>query len=201
VKIKEYTDPFPYVIIEDLYNKEELKLIWEELDFLCYSHKLLPPNQTGSARLHKLVEAKKNAGVFLEQIYYNPDTSNIMRVSQKIFEYITGDYKKINSWFCQNSNTEGLSTLVSYYENGDYYYPHQDSNLITILNWFFKEPKKFSGGNLYFPDFSIDVKLRNNTTIIFPGMIRHAVEDIRMDEKHHNKKLGRFCISQFLSQK
>jgi len=200
MKIKEYVNPFPYVIIEDLYNKEELISIWEELDFLCYPHKLLPPNQTGTAHITAAVESKKNSGIFLNQLYYNSEISNITKVTEKVFEYLVKDYKKINSWFCQNSDTRTHSTLVSYYENGDYYYPHRDSNLITILNWFFKEPKKFSGGDLYFSDFSIDIKLRNNTTVIFPGMIRHAVEDIRMDEKYRNKKLGRFCISQFVSQ-
>ena len=34
LQAKAYTDPFPHLIIRNFYNEEELKLIWEELNFL-----------------------------------------------------------------------------------------------------------------------------------------------------------------------
>ena len=42
-------DPFPHMIVENFYNDDELKLIWEELDFytkaVSYTHLTLPTNR------------------------------------------------------------------------------------------------------------------------------------------------------------
>ena len=37
-----HTSPFPHVIINNFYNDEELKLIWQELDFYTQPNKLVP---------------------------------------------------------------------------------------------------------------------------------------------------------------
>ena len=37
-----FADPFPHLIIKNFYNKRELKLIWEELDYYTKPDKLLP---------------------------------------------------------------------------------------------------------------------------------------------------------------
>ena len=36
-----YETPFPHLILHNFYNDEELKLIWEELDFYTKPDKLL----------------------------------------------------------------------------------------------------------------------------------------------------------------
>ena len=36
-----YTDPFPHIVIHDFYDDEELKLIWEELNFYTKPGKLV----------------------------------------------------------------------------------------------------------------------------------------------------------------
>ena len=40
-------DPFPHVIIDNFYNEEELKLIWQELDFYTHPNKLVPAKDYG----------------------------------------------------------------------------------------------------------------------------------------------------------
>ena len=40
-------NPFPFLQIENFYSEDELKLIWQELEFLNYPHKLEPPENTG----------------------------------------------------------------------------------------------------------------------------------------------------------
>ena len=47
LQAKAYTDPFPHLIIRNFYNEEELKLIWEELNFLTKPGKLLEPKDFG----------------------------------------------------------------------------------------------------------------------------------------------------------
>ena len=69
-----------------------------------------------------------------------------------------------------------------------------------MLVWFYKEPKKFEGGDLEFPDYETadgipKVEVRNNRILIFPSIIRHAVTTISMKEEDMGKKLGRFCMT------
>ena len=47
LQAKAYTDPFPHLIIRNFYNEEELKLIWEELNFLTKPGKLLEAKDYG----------------------------------------------------------------------------------------------------------------------------------------------------------
>lgn len=193
---------FPYIEIENIYNDEELSLIWEELNFLCYSNKLKDPKDTGSALQYsekgKKIILKKNKAILLEEIYKNREISNLLTVNRKIFTHLIKIFQNSNSWFYKNFESNEDFTLISYYENGDYYKPHKDKCLVTMLTWFFKEPKQFEGGDLIFPDYDKRVEIKNNYTVIFPGMIRHSVEEILMSENNLNKKMGRFCMSQFL---
>ena len=46
--IKNY-DPFPFLEIENMYDDDQLKLIWQELEFLNQSDKFKSPEETGSA--------------------------------------------------------------------------------------------------------------------------------------------------------
>ena len=88
-------------------------------------------------------------------------------------------------------------TQVGYYENNDEYGLHHDHSVVTSLTWLYKEPKKFTGGDLYIGDSEIKIECVNNRTLVFPSMIRHKVNTIHMEEEHLNQRLGRYCISQF----
>ena len=48
MKIKVLKDPFPHVIIENVYEEDELELIWDELKFFTRPGKLLPPEEYDS---------------------------------------------------------------------------------------------------------------------------------------------------------
>jgi len=193
---------FPYILIENTYNNEDLNLIWEELNFLCYVNKLKKPEHTGSAfqfdeNKNKIL-LKRNKALLLEEVYKNREISNILTVNRKLLTNLIKIFVNSDSWFYKNCESNQDFTLISYYENEDYYEPHKDRCLITMLTWFFKEPKQFEGGDLIFDDYNTKIKIKNNHTIIFPGMISHSVEKIIMNQENINKKLGRFCMSQFL---
>ena len=76
------------------------------------------------------------------------------------------------------SNTNQHYTQLVYYENNDEYKSHRDCAQFTVLNWFYRKPKKFSGGNLYFEDFDLEIECLNNRTLIFPSVINHAVNPL-----------------------
>ena len=62
--------------------------------------------------------------------------------------------------------------------------------------WFFKEPKKFTGGNLILKDFDLEIEVKNNMVIYMPSIYVHEVTPIVMDEK--DRGYGRYSMSQFL---
>ena len=47
LEISLYANPFPLMVIENFYNEEELKLIWQELDFYTHPNKLVPARDYG----------------------------------------------------------------------------------------------------------------------------------------------------------
>lgn len=203
MKIKHHEDSFPYIVIENTYTPEELELIWEELNFLCYPEKLIPAEEIASGSAIDVDTGrilKKNMCVWLEHCYKGPKISNIEKVNNKFFDNFDKIFDNHPSWYFKTFQFNFKSTLVSYYENSDYYEPHTDVSRITCLTWLFKEPKKFTGGELtlFYENSEITFELNNNVTVIFPGSIMHSVSEVVMDESECGKKNGRFCLTQFL---
>jgi hypothetical protein len=192
-------EPFPHVIITDFYDDNELRLIWQELDFLTYAKKLNPPSRTGQPDNMM----KQNKGLFLDDIYSDRRFSNILQVNRKLFTlpimkaYADTHYLNENVFNCNSDHT-----LISYYESSDYYKAHSDLAVVTAVTYFFREPKMFEGGNISFPQFNTTVEIKNNMTIIFPSILKHEVSAIKMSpEAGKFNGYGRYCMSQFLSIK
>jgi len=198
--IAHFNDLFPFIVIKNLYDEHELNLIWEELNFLCYSQKFLDPTESSPALDPDGKMLKRSNCFFLDRTYTERKISNILSVNRKIFNFYDDIFLTSDSWFFNTFRCEKDTTLLSYYENGDYYNPHQDNAISTCLTWFFKSPKKFDGGNLSLihKDRKIDIEVENNKCVIFPSSILHSVDKISMNNEDLNKKLGRFCITQFL---
>ena len=66
--IKHY-GPFPFLEIENMYSQDELKLIWQELEFLNQLDKFKGPEETGSAKNPEGEVLKKNSGLYLDELY------------------------------------------------------------------------------------------------------------------------------------
>ena len=198
MQIKHLNSTFPYIIIDELYDNQELSLIWEELLFLCYPYKIKrSSSDRGGAVLDgKLL--KNNNSIYLDDFYQNREYSNILRVNRKIFKHFSEIFFNHDSWFYKNISFSLDNTQISYYEDNDNYESHQDRSMVTCLTWFYKEPKMFEGGNLFFPNYNLEIEVLNNRMIIFPSHIFHSVDMVKMDKSNQNKKYGRFCISQFL---
>ena len=47
IEIIIHEEPFPHLILKNFYNKEEVKLIWEELDFYTKDGKLFVAKNFG----------------------------------------------------------------------------------------------------------------------------------------------------------
>ena len=197
MKITHLNSPFPYILIDDFYSENELSLIWEELLFLCYPHKMIRSSPETNGAMDANGNLLKHLNhVYLDHFYSQRHYSNILNVNRKLFNYLEEIFWKHESWFYKNLTFTEDYTQVSYYENGDEYQVHQDSSMITSLSWFYKEPKSFTGGDLFFPEYDVKIEVLNNRMIIFPSHIFHYVDKVMMED--NNKKSGRFCISNFL---
>jgi predicted 2-oxoglutarate/Fe(II)-dependent dioxygenase YbiX len=67
-----------------------------------------------------------------------------------------------------------------------------------MLIWFYKEPKKFEGGELLFTEKEIKIDLKHNRMILFPSHFLHEVKPIKMKEEF-DKGYGRYSITKFIT--
>lgn len=199
------TDKFSFLTFENVFDEKELSYIWKEAIFLCDENKLHTPKETGSATKkdgNNLVYKKENKGIFLNKCYYY-NFSNYLRLYKKFLNNIIAEKEKIiskdyNMKLFFNTNTD--YTLLSYYENEDYYLSHDDISCWTYVFWLFEEPKFFKGGDLIFDDFDYKIDIKNNMSALFPSWVNHSVSKIIMND---NDKIcsgkGRFAYSTFFT--
>lgn len=197
MKIKLHTEPFHYITVENLWTEKERKEMFDEM--LMFEGKGLfgAPQNSQSANDYEGNALKKNRAEFFDSIFLNRDYSHVLTHNQKVVSVFEDDEIK-KSWYFKDLWFDNYSTLVSYYENSDYYKSHKDDALMTVLNYFFKEPKKFEGGEIIFTDYDLKFQVTNELTIIFPSNIRHEVSELSLDKEYEGKGYGRFCMNQFL---
>lgn len=192
----------PIVVVDKLYDQEESDQIWQELCFLnSCSGKLKNPEETGSAWILENEQKKflkKNKAISLDTTYRDRSMSNILTNNRKIFKNeVTLELVKYHAFFRYLQHVNSDATLVSYYENSDFYLPHHDDATITALTWFYKKPKMFTGGDIIFED-DLVVECISNRCVIFPSLFLHEVNEISL-KNVTERNCGRFTISQFLS--
>jgi hypothetical protein len=194
-----YEPEVNYLIEHDYFSEEELDLIWKELDHLNRPGVFDPPEKTGSSLdLSNRSLRKQNSGLWIHEIYHKPKFSAIHACLGKLFNGYT--YKFAMHHYTNRGvlQTEASNHLISYYENQDHYKAHRDNAVATALHWLWKEPKKFTGGELTFTETGETIPLTNNTMVIFPSYAEHEVSEVMMDPEDCDKGLGRYCLSTFL---
>ena len=192
--------PFPHIIINNFYNEEELKLIWQELDFFTAPDKLLEPKDYGG-----VIDATNAKAIILDEVYGNfyRRISNILTTNRKLFTSGVLDVLEDVHPSCRCATlVEEDLTKLRYYHNGDYYEPHTDHTVAFLaFSYFYKEPKKFQGGELEFPEYDYELECVNNSTIIFPGWVEHGVKEVSIEESDYYEGMGRYCVSNFMYYK
>ena len=200
IKFTSFEKPLPYIYIENLYTDFELEKIWCELDYYQSNGDVFLSNNINAAESPDGQVLTKKKSVFLDEMFYQRRMSSILTLNRKVFDNNIICYNS-NNWYFKKFWPDCDSTLVSYYENQDVYYPHADNTVVTMITWLYKEPKKFVGGRFMFPDHDLSFECKNNHAIAFPGAATHAVDSVIMDNEDCGKGLGRYSISQFLSYK
>jgi len=193
-----YSNPFPHLIVKNFYSEEELKLIWEELTFYTKPNKLLEAKDFGG-----VVDKTNSHALALDELYRNRKISNILTVNRKLFTSETLNiFSKIDDSCSIASNSNYDVTKIRYYHHGEYYEPHTDRAFqFLAFSYFNKEPKKFSGGELYFPKYEYKYGCENNSMIIFPGWVEHGVNEIKIENSDYYDGYGRYSITCFFGNK
>jgi hypothetical protein len=189
-------EPFEYIIIDNTYTDEELKLIFLELDFWTVSGNLMGPEHTGTARCKNGERKKKNSGVFLDDVYQERSYSNVLKFNRKIYGI---QLDKPSTIFNQFKRSNRDTTLLSYYENESHYKFHQDNSILTAMTYLYKQPKAFEGGDLILTEYGYAFEPWFNRTYIMPGAVNHEVTEVIMKPEDCGKGLGRYCIANFLN--
>ena len=195
-----YETPFPHLILHNFYNDDELKLIWEELDFYTKPDKLL------DAKEYLGVVDKTNAkALHLDVVYPKKfrNLSNILTVNRKVFELqVLEPFSKLHDCCVHSTQSNYDHTKVRYYHDGDFYEPHTD-NFFDFLafSYFYREPKRFEGGELFFPKYNYSFSCNNNSIIIMPAWVEHGVTKVSIKDSDYYDGFGRYAITSFFGNK
>jgi hypothetical protein len=156
-----------YLIIDDFFNDNDLKNIWLELDFLTREEIMLPPEKSnGAVDPETKILLKKNNVIFLDTLYQQRETSNILNNFEKIYSEDVADIiDDLPNEFKYFKFVGHDRTFISYYEDSDYYKPHVDQAILSCIYWCNKSPQSFEGGDLILGDekFKLAPILRDNS--------------------------------------
>ena len=193
--------PFPFLVIDNWYDKETEKSIWSELDFLSTKNKQeqLRAENTIVARNEDGTSKSKAYRWYLESIY-TEEGRTYSTIIQKTDLFRTPEFHEIIQHItpqCRSFlGSDFDTTIISYYENNDYYKAHYDKFQWTSLIWFYREPKKFKGGNLKFTEPNYEIKVKHNRLLMFPCYYLHEVLPIKT-KKFEQMGNGRYTITHF----
>ena len=194
-----YVEPFPLMVVQNFYNKIELELIWKELDFYTSPNKLFEAKEYGG-----VVDRTNAKAICLDELYKGQENkknfrniSNILTVNRKLFNSgVLDKFSQLHECCTLATESNHDVTKVRYYHNNEYYDPHTDKSVMFLaFSYFFKEPKKFTGGDLIFPKYDFKVPCDNNTMVIFPGWVEHGVRKVTIKDSDYFDGWGRYCIS------
>ena len=189
-----YDTPFPHMIIKNFFNEEELELIWQELDFYTHPGKLLKAENFGG-----IVGYTNSSAIILDQIYRNYSKvtnetingnpnfrpiSNILTLNRKLFESgVLDALADVHDSVSLVNQSNWDSVKVRYYHNGEYYDAHTDKAMQFLAFYYInKEPKKYTGGEVYFPKYDYEYGCDSNSIIVFPGWVEHGVKKVSIDD-------------------
>ena len=194
-----HEEPFPLMIIENFYNESELELVWEELNFLTKPGKLMDAKDYGG-----IIENTNAKALILDDIYENArEISNILTVNRKLFDSgVLDNFAEIHPCCKIAPLSNWDTTKVRYYHEGEFYDPHTDRDFqFLAFSYFYKEPKKFSGGDLIFPEYDFKISCDNNSMVIFPGWVEHGVRKVTIKDSEYYEGNGRYSITSFFGNK
>lgn len=189
------------IIIDNWYTKKELKNIIKELDYYQSAINL----ENASENCAKEFDTKKplaSSHRIYPEKYFTMDSRNVSFVLRYIDKFRDVNFHKyienVSNVYDSFKLTNKDTTMISYYENSDYYKKHLDISMFTVLIWVNKEKKRFKGGDLILPDLKKTIEYKNNRLVLFPSFVYHEVTQVKTENKI-KKGYGRYTITHFFT--
>ena len=200
-----FVEPFPLMVVNNFYNDFELALIWQELMFYTAPNKLLAAENYGGVVGYTNAKALVLDDIYINHSKTNEDginfrnLSNILTVYRKLFRCgVLEKFSELHGCTSIATKSNHDTTKVRYYHNNEYYDPHTDSSTqFLAFSYFYREPKKFKGGDLIFPKYDYKIPCNNNSMVIFPGWVEHGVRKVTIEDSDYFDGLGRYAITSF----
>ena len=200
----------PVVYSDEFYDEEEIQMMYNEAEKIRRLG-LFNTESTGGAKVEVIDEAtgkpkvieelSNNQTAWLNKMYSGePRLSDILNITSKVFdekliEYLTG----INPFFKTMKFNRNTGTLLTYYDESEYYKNHVDIFFVTVLTWIYKEPKVFEGGEFVIED-ELTIDCVRGRIVFMPSYALHKVLPVTMPKDKQGKGLGRYSISQFIDK-
>ncbi len=200
INIVNNNDRYPYVVIDNWYTKPEEKAVWKELEF----YNSLPNHIIDRA---ENTAVAKNQGKSLGKSYrwyldflYTQDGRYQSAILNCLYKATSPELllstKDFDPYHNMIKSSTDIASLISYYENNDYYDEHFDTYNWTLLIWYFKQPKKFEGGNFILTGPKDEIECKHNRAILFPCSYNHKITPVTMNN-NDDEKNGRYTITHF----
>ena len=193
------TNGAEYFLIKNILPVNEYDKVKFEIDF--FKQMFLPPQETGTAyNLQTNEPLKQNRAVFLTNVLQGDDRaasvvmSSTVKVVENFMEYVRENLNESHSSFGNLGHDLNYTTLLSGYKDGDYYKPHRDTCVATLIWWFMEPEKKYEGGEFVLPDLGITISPESYTGVIIPSWYRHEVPPVRCE----TDDFVRYTVSCFL---
>ena len=202
MKLQTYkVQDLPVTVVQGFYTKKELEQIMNFVFTTNPYEWFTNPEQNGGAKDEKGNYLKNNYAVWVDEWYTQIGRTfcPLFKINRKLWdEKLNLRLEKEHYIFKNVMTIDSDSTYLNYYEDANFYDYHRDQATLTALTIFYQEPKKFEGGELLFEN-ELTVPCENNTLVIFPSILKHRAETIKMKTKE--KLCGRFSMTQFLRYK
>lgn len=187
--INHYKEPFFHIVVNNVFSESVLTVIHEDINLL--KSELKSEEHTSSATDDKGNYLKKTKGIFLYE------SENFEKL--KIMDYVGDILKAISKSNWNNKSFHRMfkrsfwgSELLSRYTHGDYYTPHVDDGIFTMVTYFYDNYENITGGDLYFPEHDHLHKCKDNQSILFFSKEVHGVTPVKTDLKSNRYSITSF---------
>lgn len=196
-KITFLKEPFEHIIIEDYYSEQEIAAVTKEIIFISESNSIEEADTRNTAVEDNVIQAKRRC-VFLHDMFVAPEKS--LRLPILNFKYDkVKELREFGILGRQVALSNQITTLISFYRDGDYYTPHFDDAYTTQIIYLWPGEKDFDGGELYFPEFDYEITVKNNSCLYFPGAAVHGVKPI-VSKNLSSNSIKRVSVTTFRSR-
>ena len=194
---------FPYLLLDDFFEKEELDGVWNEIMYLLNNNYFFKSSDDKKSGHNEDKPLALNSRCYPNKVLNNSQIqqsflfNSVQKIQNKNFHKLVENTFK-NSNYALYKTFLGLNRsnlVINHYNNDEEYKEHFDQFQFSMITWLHEEPKNYDGGNFILTKNNTKIESLNNRCILFPGFYYHKVEPVKFYNAKNTK--GRFSINRF----